>query len=153
MDISEYFWLLISIISIVSMLLIKFKTKKHITEKPELKKGYDQYFKWFLICFNAPCLIAGVGNTLGITTAKDYFNININNSIVLIFFFTLIIISGTVMYWIFFKEGAKFIEQHPKLIRTRTLKGYRNAKAKEVKILYVLMLIGFITSIILIKIK
>lgn len=76
----------------------------------------------------------------------DYFNPGAMNSIVLFFHASIVALWILGIYWIYFNNGAEFIEKHPGLITKKALTKDPNPSAKQVKICFPLMLFGGITG-------
>ncbi len=130
-------------VTIANSLILKFRSKKYITQNPSLKEGYDTYFKGFLIYGNIPWIIMAIGNLSGMTNNTfEYFNPKEMNPIVLVFHASIIVLWFLSIYWIYFNDGAKFIERHPGLIQKKGFSSTSNVTAKQVKLFFPLMLLG-----------
>ena len=134
-------------VTIANGLILKYRSKKYIAQNPELEDGYDNYFKGWLFYGNIPWVIMMVGNLSGITqNTFEYFNPKAMNPMVLTFHFSIIILWVLSVRWIYFKNGAKFIETHPGLLQKSSFSGNTNVTAKQFKLFLPLMLLGGITG-------
>ena len=125
---------------------MKSQSKKYINQNPGLKKGYDKIFKGILLFGNIPWVIIAIGELTGITNGlQDYFNPKSLNPLVLIFHFYILLIWVLSVHWIFFKDGADFLAQHPGLISYRRFNNSNDiTSSKDIKILFALALFGTI---------
>ena len=71
------------------------------------------------------------------------------NPTVLIFHGSIIILWMLGIIWIYFHNGAEFIERHPGLFVKSSFSGNTNITAKQVKIFFPLMLLGGIAGMIM----
>ena len=137
-------------ITIANGLILKHRSKKYIDENPELEEGYDKYFKGWLIYGNIPWVIMMIGNLSGMTqNTFEYFNPKAMNPMVLVFHFSIVILWILSVRWIYFRNGAEFIEDHPGLIQKSSFSGNTNVTAKQIKLFFPLMLLGGIAGMIL----
>ena len=82
-----------------------------------LKPGYDKLLKGFFIFSTLPLIIMSIGNLSGITNnVFEYFNPRGLNPMVLAFHFSIITIYLLLAYWVYLKNGAAFLSQHPGII-------------------------------------
>lgn len=143
-------WLMFIIVVILNGLVMKFQSKKYIIDKPELKEGYDKYLKGWLIYGNIPWVIMAFGDLSGMTNnIFEYFNPKAMNPIVLIWHASIIILWILSIYWIYFNNGAEFIEQHPGIIKKSSFSGNSNMTTKQIKISYPLILLGGIGGMVM----
>lgn len=146
----KHTWIMFIAITIANGLILKYRSKKHIAENPELKDGYDTYFKGWVIYGNIPWVIMMIGNLSGITqNTFEYFNPKTLNPMVLVFHFSVIILWILSVRWIYFKNGAEFIETHPGLFRKSSFSKNANVTAKQIKQFFPLMLLGGIVTMIM----
>ena len=54
-------------VTIANGLILKYRSKKYIAEKPELEEGYEKFFKGWLFYGNIPWVIMMSGNLSGMT--------------------------------------------------------------------------------------
>lgn len=151
MNILRDAWILFVVATFINAFLLKHKSKKHISKNPQLKAGYDKFFKGFLIVGNIPWIIIGAGNTAGYTqNIFEYFNPRSLNPFVLTFHIAIIILRLLCARWVYFNNGAEFIEKHPGLLVKRGF-GYRNENlsAKRIKISLGIALLGGIIAMVI----
>lgn len=95
-------------------LVFKYRSKSYISKEPSLQSGYDLYFKGILLYGNIPWAIMAIGDLSGMTHSTfDYFNPRNMNPAVLALHVSIIVLWIMSIRWIYFKDGAEFIERHP----------------------------------------
>ncbi|MBN2436833.1 MAG: hypothetical protein JXK07_16350 [Spirochaetes bacterium] len=148
----ENFWLFFIIAASITGINFKIKSKKYIKDNPELKSGYNKMFTGWMVFGNIPWIIVGIGSIGNYTkNIFDYFNPKNLNPFVLIFYISIIFIWVLSVYWIYFKNGAEFIEKHPGLFIKRGFgDNLDKVTAKQIKILLGLGLLGGIIGLIMI---
>lgn len=143
-------WVLFITVTIANAFLLKYRSKKYISKNPELKEGYEKAFLGFLIYGNLPWVIMMVGDLSGLTHGIfEYFNPKALNPIVLALHLSIILLWVLSVRWIYFKNGAEFIETHPGLIQKSSLSGTSNVSAKQVKQFLPLMLLGGVIGMVM----
>lgn len=143
-------WIMFIVVMIANGLVLKFRSKKYIRENPDLRAGYDLFFKGWIIYGNIPWLIIGLGNIAGLThSIFEYFNPKAMNPIVLIFHASIIILWVLSIRWIYFMNGAEFIEKHPALFQRSSLNGSKDMMAKQIKLFYPIMLLGGVAGMVM----
>jgi len=146
----KYFWIAFLIATFANAFIMRYRSKKYIVETPELKVGYDKLFKGMIFYGNIPWVIMGFGIISGLTNGMfDYFNPKSMNSIVLVFHFSIIVLWVLSIWWIYFKQGAEFIEKHPGFIQVQGFGNRSNVTAKQIKLFYPLMLAGGIVGMVM----
>lgn len=146
----KYAWIFLIAVTVLNGFVLKYRSKKYIQENPELESGYDRFFKGWLIYGNIPWIIIMIGNLSGLTESIfEYFNPKAMNPMVLTFHLSIVILWILSIRWIYFRDGAEFIEKHPGLLRISGLKGVSDTSAKQVKLFFPLMLLGGIIGLIL----
>ena len=143
----NHFWIMFIVVTVANGLIWKYKSKKYIEQKPELKESYDKLIKGWLIYGNIPWLIMAIGMLSGITERMDeFFNPKEMNPIVILFFISIIGIWIIGTYWIFFKKGAEKLVAHPGFI-TKTEKGNEKFETMKIKLLWIAGILGGIFGI------
>ncbi len=142
-------WLFLIVGTFVNGFIFKIKSQKYIKENPELKTGYDKIFKGWIIFGNIPWLIIGIGNMTNYTKSfLDYFNPDFSNPFVLMFYLSIIILWILSIIWIYFKDGAEFLEKHPWIMVKNGFNGVTDKiTAKQIKIFFGLALLGGIIGL------
>lgn len=137
-------------VTIANGFVLKYRFKKYIAQNPELEEGYDKFFKGWMFYANIPWVIMMIGNLSGIThNTFEYFNPKAMNPMVLLFHFSIIVLCILSVRWIYFKDGAEFIERHPGIFQKSSFSGNTNVTAKQVKLFFPLMLLGGIAGMIM----
>ncbi len=134
-------------VTVANGLIFKYRSKKYIARNPELKEGYDKFYKGIMIYGNIPWIIMMVGNITGITqNIFEYFSPRDMNPMVLIFHFSILVLWILGVRWIYFKNGAEFIEAHPGLVQRSSFNGPTDVTAKQIKLFFPLILLGSIVG-------
>lgn len=147
----KYVWIVFILVTLLNVYLLKNKFKNYIEEKPEREAGYKLISKNFLIFGIIPWIIIGIGNLSGQTKSLfDYIQPAKLNPFVLLFHLSIIIIWLLIIRFVFFKDGAAFLENHPGLIRFKA-PGYTNENLSKnaIKIFVVVILLGGVMGMIL----
>lgn len=130
-------WILFIAVTIANGLYLKYRSREYISRDPGLKAGYDKYFRGWLIYGNIPWVIIGLGNLSGMTSHLfEYLQPRTLNPVVLLFHASIVVLWVFAAYWIYFKDGAEFIERHPGLLVKQYPSRQRNPTAKSVKVFF-----------------
>lgn len=136
-------WILFIAVTVFNAIVIKLYARKEIEKQPELEPGYNKFFNGWMIYGNLPWVIMMIGDLTGMTqSTSEYLSPMSMNPIVLTFYLSVVYIWIRAFVWIFFNDGAAFIERHPGLIRVNGFKGSRNATAGEIKILVAIVILA-----------
>lgn len=142
-------WIIYAVIIAANALSLKYKSKKYIVQNPELKDGYDFLFKSIMLYGNIPCAIMAIGSLSGLVSKPTaYFHPASLNPMVIVFNVSIIFLWVLLTRWIYFKQGAEFLERHPGLFHN----GFNhntNATATQIKLFYAFALIGGIGGLLL----
>ena len=112
--ISKYFWAAAITLTCVNILIYRSRSKKYIRQDPQLTETYKKLFRRFLLWMNIPWLVMGLGCTVGdVPSLWQYFRPKDGNPYVLAWFGSVIILWILGTYWLFLKNGAKIISEHP----------------------------------------
>ncbi|TGL88638.1 hypothetical protein EHQ68_08335 [Leptospira congkakensis] len=137
----NHIWIVFIIVTVFNALVLKFRSQKYIKAKPELEPGYDKLVKGIIFYGNIPWVIVGIGNLSQYTTGLfDYLYLNTFNPFIIIFYISILVIWLLAFYWIYFKQGAEFLIEHPGLIRVRDGGISGEITAKKIKIFVGLIL-------------
>jgi hypothetical protein len=103
-------------VMIISLLVLNFRFMNYSEEKPSLKKGYSNLLLGYLIVLGIPVVILVLSEFIG---EIKLINLKVTNpySIALQIYGVLFVLVG--IYWIYVKDGAKFLSEHPGLLRFR----------------------------------
>jgi len=112
--IDKTFWLIAIAVTCMNAYFLRSRAAMEIARDPELKKGYDQLLKGYLVCLNLPWLMMGIGILGGgVHSVFDYFYPRSGNPYVLAFHVTVFVLWALMIYWIYFGGGAEFLVRHP----------------------------------------
>ncbi len=133
----DYAWILFILVTCINGLLMKARFTKIVERNPELQEGYDRLVKGYLICFNIPWVIMGLGMLLGgVPGTFSYFRPRAGNPFVISWYIAVVILWLLAIWWIYFRGGAEFLVKY---------KGVFNQDIRSpalVKIYIGLMLLG-----------
>jgi hypothetical protein len=144
-----YAWVAFIFVTVVNYFILRQTIQKHIDLNADLKTGYDNFFKSFLILGNIPWVIIGIGMLTGQTNSVfDFFHPKLLNPIVLTFHLYAIIVFILSIYWIYFKNGADFFTRHPGIIR---FQGFGKSKditsTMSIKLFFAIVILGGIAGL------
>ena len=140
-------WVLFILVTVINAYIFKSRSQKYIATNPELEEGYKKMFKGLLYYGNVPWIIIGIGNLAGLTNSTfEYLAPRQLNPIVLVFHLAVIVLWVLSLKWIYFQNGAEFLEQHPGLLRP-------NQTARQIKIFFSLSILGAVIAMILMWVK
>jgi hypothetical protein len=143
-DIFEKFgWLLFIALSIVQAAFILYRAQPLIQANPALEQEYNQFIKGFLIFFNIPWIVMGIGSIFGGVNNMDFSYPRKGNPFVLAFQVTFILWLAVAAWWIYLRGGAEYLAAHPGWGRPPF-----EQSPRWIKIIAALMLFSGITSII-----
>ena len=110
----KIFWLLAIGVTCLNAYMLYSRAQTEIARNPELAEGYWQLIKGYLVWFNLPWVVMGLGIVLGRTHgAFEYFNPRVGNPYVIAFHVTILVQSMLAIFWIYFAGGAEFLVAHP----------------------------------------
>ena len=133
----KYFWIMFFVVFFINAGIFWHRAQKVIEERPEKEQVYRKLIKGFLIWMNIPWVIMGAGILLGnVPSMFHYFKPRDGNPWVLAFWGCVVVLWLLTIYWIFFKNGAKTLVEHP---------GFFNVNFKEpwkIKAIIILSIAG-----------
>jgi len=131
MAFDQFIWLLFIGITFVSAYTMKSRTQSFADMNPELEKGYKDAFRAMIFFGNLPWLVMGAGILSGqVKGVSGFFGNNRPGPFTLAFFAVIIADYLVLVWWIFRRGGAEFLEKHPGIIRSY---GSEGLTAKQVK--------------------
>ncbi|MGC4041583.1 MAG: hypothetical protein QM710_12575 [Flavobacterium sp.] len=147
----KYAWILLIAVTAFNVFQLKRRFKKHIEKAPEKEAGYNLIIRNYLIYGTIPWVIVAIGCLSGQTkTIFDYFEPAKLNPFVLLFHFSIVVIWILIIRFIYFKDGAGFLENYPGLIKINAPGHYDEKLSKNnIKIFTALALTGGIIAMIL----
>ena len=112
--IDKVFWLIAIAVTCANAYILYSRSKAEVARNPELKEGYDNLLKGFLISMNLPWLVMGIGILVGgVQTVYDYSDPRAGNPYVIAFHSTIFILWALSVLWIYVGNGAEFLVKHP----------------------------------------
>lgn len=113
----KYFWLLGIISTSINLLMMRIRCQKHIKKNPELEDSYKNILRYFFTFGNIPWLVLGVGQTIGkIDSPLELLILPNDNPYKIIFWISYIGVFLLANYWIFFRNGAEILSNHPGIL-------------------------------------
>jgi hypothetical protein len=109
----DYAWIFLILVTIVNALILKARSASSVREHPELREGYDQLFKGYLLYMNIPWVVMGVGMLLGrVPSTISFFTPRHGNIFVIAFHLSVVFLWLLSIWWIYFKGGAEFLVRY-----------------------------------------
>jgi hypothetical protein len=127
---------------VVNALILKFRSRAHIQQRPELAAGYQRLFNGVLLWGNLPWIVMGIGILFGgVHSVFSYFRPRDGNPYVLAWFGVVVALWLLSFYWLFARRGAEFLVEHPGLLRG-------NPKSPAmIRVFYCLMVAGGVVAL------
>jgi hypothetical protein len=114
----RHIWLMFVAVTIANALVLKFRSRRHVQERPELLDGYQRFIRGVLFWGNLPWLVMGIGLELGsVRSIFSYFRPRDGNPFVVAWFTVVIGLWLLGFYWLFARRGAEFLIEHPGLLQ------------------------------------
>ncbi len=114
----RHVWLLFVVVTTANALILKYRSRRYIQQRPLLAEGYQRLFWGFLFWGNLPWLVMAVGIEFGgVPDMFCYFRPRDGDPYVLAWFAFVIADWLLGFYWIFARRGAEFLVEHPGLLR------------------------------------
>jgi hypothetical protein len=105
-------------VTLANALVLKFRSRDYIRQRPGLTRGYQQLFLGVLFWGNLPWLVMGTGIELGgVPSMFSYLRPRDGNPFVLAWFCVVVMLWILGFYWLFARRGAEFLIEHPGLLR------------------------------------
>ncbi len=148
--ISRYFWLLALIITAINAAVFRTRANERINASPELAEGYALLLRGYLIAMSIPCIVMGIGCTVGGLQVWDYFNPRAGNPYVLAWYASIVVLWSLGTYWLFFRDGAEMLVKHPGLVTFRM--GFSRTEISNptvIKAFWLLCLAGGIVAVVM----
>jgi hypothetical protein len=140
----RYFWLIAIAVTLANALILKIRSQDYIRQRPELARGYSRLFWGVLFFGNLPWFVMGLGIEFGgVANTFSYFRPRDGNPFVLGFFGVVVLLWILGFYWIFVRQGAEFLIEHPGLFRGKP------KSSATIKLFYCLGILGGIVGVIM----
>lgn len=111
--ISRYFWLLAIIVTCVNGASWWRRAQPRIEARPELGEGYRRLLRGWLIYWNIPWVVMGIGIVFGgVDGVFSYFRPS-NSPYVIAWYVSFVILWILTAAWLFFMRGAEQLIEHP----------------------------------------
>jgi hypothetical protein len=115
---ARHVWLIFIAVTVVNALILKFRSRAHVQQQPELAAGYQQLFNGVLLWGNLPWVVMGIGILFGgVPSTFSYLRPRDGNPFVLAWFGVVVAFWLLGFYWLFTRRGAEFLVEHPGLLR------------------------------------
>jgi hypothetical protein len=151
---SDHVWIVLIVLSIGNAVLLKYNSKQYISLNPRLESGYNKLFNYLFFYINIPWIVMAIGDLTGLSDGKsDYIHFKLTNPFVLLFYSSIILLLLLIARWIYFKNGAKFLEQHPGVSSILNVGEPTNLSEIQIKIIIGIALLFSFTAIIVLWIK
>jgi len=138
-------WVFFLFVVFVSTLIFWFRFSRYSNETPRLTRGYNQILLGYFIVVMIPVIILFLSDTVGGIKIQKLKELNVW-SLMLHIYGLLFVLIGT--WWIYFKNGAEFLKDHPGLLRFRFVVVYENISSVFwIKALFMLLMLGILTGI------
>ena len=147
----RYGWIFLIAMTFINGFILKYRSKKYISQNSHLADGYDKLFKGWLLYGNIPWVIMAIGDLTKISHGIwDYFDPKSMNPMVLLFHFATIVIWIMGSNWIYLNDGAVFLARHPGLIKFEG-PGLSSdiTSPKAIKLIWTLGLVGGIIGMVM----
>ena len=148
--VSHYFWLIAIITTGINWLIFRKRAQKYIKENPQLEEGYAALFRGYIVWMNIPWVVMGLGCTVGgVPTVWHYFRPRDGNPLVLAWFGSVFFLWVLGTFWLFFRDGAEKLAQHPGALVFRFgLKSKDITNPVMIKSFWLLTLAGGIVGVV-----
>lgn len=144
----QWFWLVGILVVLINGVILYFRAKKIVREKPELASGYYLIIRGLITWILFPAVIMGIGCTVGGINNVEEFMRPIHGGPYALAFFGSVFLAWIVgTRWLFFQGGAEMLVQHPGIFN----RDFKDPKA--VKLYWILCLSGGILGFIFILIS
>ena len=113
----KHFWIPSVAVTLATAIIWRIRGQKYISENPGLKEGYQSLTRGLIIWGNIPWLVMGAGVVFGgVPTFFQYLRPQDLDPFVLAFWGSVTLIQILALQWIFFRDGAEMLTQHPGLL-------------------------------------
>lgn len=141
----NYFWLLAILTTVLNTVIIWFKTRPYVKQKPELAPGYNTLLKGFFFWSNVPWVVMGTGLLFGnVPSIEAFFEPQWQNSFVMAWWGTMALLYSLGTYWILWNGGAEMLVKHPGFLRGNL------KNPKIIKLVWLLSLAGGVAASVII---
>ena len=112
--IEKMFWVIAIGVTCLNAYFLWSRAQTEIARNPELADGYRQLIRGYLIEFNLPWFVMGLGIMVGGTHGVfEYLDPRAGNPYVIAFHVTGFVLSALTVFWIYFAGGAEFLIRYP----------------------------------------
>ena len=115
----EYFWLAAILLSFVNEAIMWQRSASHRKRDPSVADGYRSLARGFLIWWNIPWLVMGVGIHFGgVPSVFHYLNLKTSNPYIIAFAASIVFLWISGSFWLFARGGAEYLCRHPDFFKT-----------------------------------
>ena len=132
----ERFWILLIFATLVNAGVWWIRGRSNRADDPSLTPGYKRLITGLLFWGNVPWVVVGLGVEFGGNQIDDYFHFSSENSYVVSFLVTIVILWALSLYWLLFRNGAETLAKHPGLLSPKDL------SARSIKLLALVSIAG-----------
>ena len=150
---NNYVWLAPLAISLLNGIIIRKSSQSQILLNPKSEEGFKKILFFVIVYANIPWVIMGIGNVLELSNNGDYIKIDLGNPFVLTFYLSILILLGFMIRWIYFKNGAEFIQEHPMRSGLFDSGDLVRLNARQIKVGFGFVLVAALSSIIFLWIR
>lgn len=147
--IGRHLWAFILLIIIIDRYHTNYIFKKRGYPEPELKQSYIYSLKMYFIIITIPILIMGVGDITGMVYYSiDFFKIGSINIVSILFHAYIIFIFFLFIWWVYFRNGAEYIEKHNSLWDTLfPIYYYTSSNSRQYKVFIIPLWLIIVTGL------
>jgi len=133
----DYAWVFFILITLINAFILKVRAARAIRDQPELRVGYDQLFKGYILFMNIPWVLMGIGMLVGgVPSTFTYLYPRGGNPFVIAFHISVVILWLLSIWWIYFRGGAEFLVKYKGVFRQDI------SSPILIKVMFALMLVG-----------
>jgi hypothetical protein len=117
---TTHFWLVAILMSFINVAIMWRSSAPHRQSHPSVADGYRSLARGFLFWGNLPWIIMGAGILFGgVPSVFHYFQLKTSNPYILSFAASIVFLWIAGSFWLFARNGAQFLCDHPYFFRTQ----------------------------------
>ncbi|HUW57389.1 MAG TPA: hypothetical protein VMZ92_12200 [Planctomycetota bacterium] len=115
-EFADFFWVGFVAVTVFTAFAWWWRARVHIAQHPESAPGYRRLIRGFALWANLPWVVMGLGLTVGGVRSIDaYLRPSEANPWVLAFYLSAIFVWALCLWWLFKRDGAQKLIDHPGL--------------------------------------